>query len=130
MNLNPLPAILAPLANNAQAGAAITLNLSDPLYQHILYNYNLPEVREYTKELRAFVESGKAERDHDLTTARVCQRKSEMVTAILAYHKKARKGSPADLREQLAQANERIADLQSANRALIARIESLTSSGN
>lgn len=130
MNLNPLPVILAPLANNAQAGACIELKLADPLYQHILYNYNLPEVREYTRELHRFVTSGQADRDHDLTTARVCQRKSEMVTAVLAYHKKTRKGSPADLREQLAQAQSRIAELEAANRAMTIRITSLTATGN
>jgi hypothetical protein len=118
------------LANNAQAGASIELKFSDPTYQYILANFDIPEVREYTRELRAYVELGTAERDHDLTTARVCQRKSEMVTAILALAKTVRKGSPADLRAQLETANARIADLESTNRALVARIAALTSAGN
>ncbi len=114
MNLNPLPEILAPLANTPCSGSLISMRLDDPLYQYILHHYNLPEVREYTKELRKLHESGIVERDHDFTTARVCQTKSEMISAVLRYHRCARRGSPAWLRERVRELEAKVVSLGGA----------------
>lgn len=130
-SLPELPEILSGLANSASSGQLISLSLADRRYQYILANYGfLKEVKEYTKELRDYTEAKanqtEAPRDHDLTTARVCHRKSEMITAVLALHKVPRKGSPADLRNQLQAAHNRIAELEAANRALTIRLGALT----
>jgi hypothetical protein len=106
MSLQALPEILQPLARTPSSGQLISLSLADRRYQTILENYGfLKEVQEYTRELRAYVtakaEQSEAPRDHDLTTARVCQRKSEMITAILRAHGVKRAGSPAALREEI-----------------------------
>ncbi len=114
--MNDLPEILQPLAKTPCSGQLIALSLSDKRYQYILANYGfMKPVQLYTHELRAFItareEKTEAPREHDLTTARVCQRKSEMITAVLAFHKVQRVGSPAWFRD-------RVATLEKENEAL------------
>jgi hypothetical protein len=97
------PAELHWLFTEKQPGARIQYSFRCPYGQAIYkFHRDLPEVKRYTAELRAYLEDGcRAERTSKLGTKRVLTAKSAMVDAVLKHYGRLRIGSKKELKQRI-----------------------------